>query len=131
MLDVDGEIRALPLCVDRITREEPRSVLLMPEAWGKTAPGAADTPQDAILETAGALDAGTIAMGTYGTRGIREIFGSCTRRVACRSGAAVPVPLTSGHERQLSPSAASGCPVRCPVDGLGHPALDVRVERVR
>ncbi|TIP09233.1 universal stress protein [Mesorhizobium sp.] len=41
----------------------------------------AGTPAEAILGTAKALGAGMIAMGAYGHRGIREIFGSCTRHV--------------------------------------------------
>jgi nucleotide-binding universal stress UspA family protein len=164
MLDVNGELCALSLCVDRIIRDEPRPVLLVPEASstadagvteapvlvafddspassrtlhmfallgladGRTVHvitldpaserqaeataaracsllrhhGAADAhaigrdagaPQDAILETAGALGAGMIVMGAYGTRGIREIFGSCTRAVLH----AAPVPLFLHH----------------------------------
>lgn len=41
----------------------------------------AGTPAEAILGTAKALGAGMIAMGAYGHRGIRELFGSCTRTV--------------------------------------------------
>jgi nucleotide-binding universal stress UspA family protein len=41
----------------------------------------AGTPAEAILGTAKALGAGTIAMGGYGHSGIREVFGSCTREV--------------------------------------------------
>lgn len=41
----------------------------------------AGSPAEAILGTAEALGAGMIAMGAYGHRGIREIFGSCTRTV--------------------------------------------------
>jgi len=163
MIDVDGELCAVPLCVDRIIREEPRPVLLVPEDWAEhdaraAAPvviafddspassrtlhmfallgfaqgrtvhvitldpasmrqaeataaracsllrhhGAADahavgraagTPQDAILEVARGLGAGMIVMGAYGTRGIREIFGSCTRAVLKAS----PVPLFLHH----------------------------------
>jgi nucleotide-binding universal stress UspA family protein len=163
MIDVDGELCAVPLCVDRIIREEPRPVLLVPEDWAEhdasaAAPvviafdespassrtlhmfallglaegrtvhvitldpasmwqaeatatracsllrhhGAADahavgrdagTPQDAILEVARGLGAGMIVMGAYGTRGIREIFGSCTRAVLH----AAPVPLFLHH----------------------------------
>ncbi|WP_366664836.1 universal stress protein [Mesorhizobium sp.] len=45
----------------------------------------AGTPAEAILGTAKALGAGMIAMGAYGHRGIREIFGSCTRHVLANS----------------------------------------------
>jgi nucleotide-binding universal stress UspA family protein len=164
MFDVNGEMCTLPLCIDRIIREEPRPVLLVPEkptatdqdgsstpilvafdgspassrtlhmfallglADGRTVHvitldptsvqqaestaaracsllrhhGAADahaigrdagTPPDAILEAAGALGAGMVVMGAYGTRGIREIFGSCTRAVLH----AAPVPLFLHH----------------------------------
>jgi nucleotide-binding universal stress UspA family protein len=41
----------------------------------------AGTPAEAILGTAKTLGAGMIAMGAYGHRGVREIFGSCTRDV--------------------------------------------------
>jgi nucleotide-binding universal stress UspA family protein len=45
----------------------------------------AGTPAEAILGTAKTLGAGMIAMGAYGHRGIREIFGSCTRDVLANS----------------------------------------------
>jgi nucleotide-binding universal stress UspA family protein len=45
----------------------------------------AGTPAEAILGTAKAVGAGMIAMGAYGHRGIREIFGSCTRDVLANS----------------------------------------------
>ncbi len=164
MFDVNSKMCTLPLCIDRIIREEPRPVLLVPEKptaidqFGSSTPilvafdgspassralhmfallglaegraihvitvnpassgegemtaaracsllrfhGAgethpigrdADSPQDAILEAAGALGAGMVVMGAYGTRGIREIFGSCTRAVLH----AAPVPLFLHH----------------------------------
>jgi nucleotide-binding universal stress UspA family protein len=53
----------------------------------------AGTPAETILGLAKALKPGTIVMGAYGTRGIQEIFGSCTREVlnAC------PTPLFLHH----------------------------------
>jgi single-strand DNA-binding protein len=41
----------------------------------------AGSPAETILGTAKTLGVGLIAMGAYGHRGIREIFGSCTREV--------------------------------------------------
>lgn len=41
----------------------------------------AGTPSETILGLAKGLGAGLIVMGAYGHRGIREIFGSCTREV--------------------------------------------------
>jgi nucleotide-binding universal stress UspA family protein len=53
----------------------------------------AGTPAETILGLAKALKPGMIVMGAYGTRGIQEIFGSCTREVlnAC------PTPLFLHH----------------------------------
>jgi len=53
----------------------------------------AGTPAETILGLAKALKPGMITMGAYGTRGIQEIFGSCTREVlnAC------PAPLFLHH----------------------------------
>lgn len=41
----------------------------------------AGTPAETILGLAKALRVETIVMGAYGHRGVREIFGSCTKRV--------------------------------------------------
>lgn len=155
MFDLGGEMCELPLCIDRIIRNEPRPVLLVPEvpfgagqvgsrpsvlvAFDGSAAssrsvhmfavlglaagnvvhvltvdepssgraqetasragtllrrhGAAEvhtiglgdreagTPSEAILGMSKALRVDTIVMGAYGHRGIREIFGSCTREV--------------------------------------------------
>ncbi len=53
----------------------------------------AGTPAETILGLAKALKPEMIVMGAYGTRGIQEIFGSCTREVlnAC------PAPLFLHH----------------------------------
>ena len=155
MFDMDGEMCALPLCVDQIIRSQPRPVLLLPDSQtlpepanpsapvliafdgspassravhmfallglakgrtvhvvtldedsaekaGETASRActllrlhrvaeahpiglgdreAGTPAETIVGLAKALRAETVVMGAYGHRGVREIFGSCTRRV--------------------------------------------------
>lgn len=53
----------------------------------------AGTPAETILGMAKTLRPETIVMGAYGTRGIQELFGSCTREVlnAC------PAPLFLHH----------------------------------
>lgn len=38
IFDIDGELYDLPLCVDKIVREEPRPVLLVPDAPGEDLP---------------------------------------------------------------------------------------------
>lgn len=50
-------------------------------------------PANAIMVAANSVGAGLIVMGAYGRHGIREIFGSCTRKVldAC------PAPLLLHH----------------------------------
>ncbi len=53
----------------------------------------AGTPAETILGLAKALKPGMIVMGAYGTRGIQEIFGSCTREVLNAS----PAPLFLHH----------------------------------
>ena len=53
----------------------------------------AGTPAETILGLANALNAGVLVMGSYGHRGFREIFGSCTRSVLNRS----PIPLFLYH----------------------------------
>lgn len=161
--DLDAEMEVLPLQVERIVRDAPRPVMLVPGARGDVAApdlaapllvafdgsaaasrtlhmlallglaagrevqvlsvdeseeaaaataeraGAlllrhgvrarcvglgdrqAGTPAEAILGTAKAMGAGMIATGAYGTRGIREMFGSCTRDLL--TGARTPLFL--------------------------------------
>lgn len=154
IFDVEGELYDLPLCVERIVREEPRPILLVPsepsesgmaenmrpvlvafdgstaasralhmfallglardravhvvtvadesDAASETAGRACDllarhgaaqvraiglgdreagTPSETILGLAKSVGAEMIVMGAYGHRGIREIFGSTTRKV--------------------------------------------------
>lgn len=151
LIDVDGELCEVPLCVDQVVRGEPRPVLLVPSHYhgriGRKALVAFDgspassrtlhmfallglargadihvltlnnasaaeaaqtagqacallqrhgaesvhpiglgneeagTASETILGLAHGLNADVVAMGAYGHRGIREIFGSCTRSV--------------------------------------------------
>ena len=154
IFDVEGELYDLPVCVERIVREDPRPILLVPSETSEsvvanggtsilvaydgsaaasralhifallglardravhvmTAAGDADaametaglacellarhsasqvhaiglgdreagTPAETILGLAKSLSVEMIVMGAYGHRGIREIFGSTTRKI--------------------------------------------------
>lgn len=44
----------------------------------------AGKPSETILGLASTLEVGFVALGAYGHRGIKELFGSCTREVLSR-----------------------------------------------